>query len=160
MNPLSRYNLVHKFIPMPQAMKNTRYKGSSGKKWATLEKIPAWILTKVKERVAAKSNPTTMNQTSTVSTSSSSVNHPITSKSLGILKASTGKPDARARRNSKPDAASSSQRESTIYQESTPKVCERVIPSDCEVDQGSERNNRSDHNRLQAAYVEIDDSSM
>ena len=37
------------------------------------------------------------------------MNHPIASKSPGILKASTGKPDARARRNSKPDAASSSQ---------------------------------------------------
>ena len=39
----------------------------------------------------------------------SSVNHPIVSKSQGILKASAGKLDARARRNSKPDAASSSQ---------------------------------------------------
>ena len=37
------------------------------------------------------------------------MNHPITSKSPGILTASTGKPDARVRRNSKPDAASSSQ---------------------------------------------------
>ena len=61
------------------------------------------------DRVAAKSKPTTMNLTSTVSTSSSSVNHPIASKSLVILKASTGKPDARARRNSEPDAAPSSQ---------------------------------------------------
>ena len=61
------------------------------------------------DRVAAKSKPTTMNLTSTVSTSSSSVNHPIVSKSRGILKASTRACDARARRNSKPDAASSSQ---------------------------------------------------
>ena len=37
------------------------------------------------------------------------VPHPIASNRPGILKASTGKPDARARRNSKPDAASSSQ---------------------------------------------------
>ena len=44
------------------------------------------------------------NLTSTVSTISSSVNHPIASRSPGILKASTGKPDARARRNSKPDS--------------------------------------------------------
>ena len=50
-----------------------------------------------------------MNLTSAVSTSSSSVNHPIASKSPGILKASSGKPDARARRNSKPDEASCSQ---------------------------------------------------
>ena len=63
---------------------------------------------KEEDRVAVKSKPTAMNLTSTVSTSSSSVNHPIASKSLGILKASTGEPDARARRNSKPDAASSS----------------------------------------------------
>ena len=64
---------------------------------------------KEEDRVAAKSKPTTMNLTSTVSTSSSSVNYPIASKNKEILKASTGKPDARARRNSKPDAASSSQ---------------------------------------------------
>ena len=64
---------------------------------------------KEENRTVAKSKPTAMNLKSTVSTSSSSVNHPIASKRMGILKASTGKPDARARRNSKPDAASSSQ---------------------------------------------------
>ena len=57
----------------------------------------------------AMTKNTAMNLTSTVSTSSSSVNHPIASRSPGILKASTGKLDARARRDSKPDAASSSQ---------------------------------------------------
>ena len=67
---------------------------------------------KEEDRVAAKSKPTTMNLTcrskivaksrlvvmnlaSTVSTSSSSVNHPIASKGPGILKASAGKPNAR-----------------------------------------------------------------
>ena len=64
---------------------------------------------KEEERIVAKSKPTSMNLTSTVSTSSSSVNHPLASKRPGILKASAGKPDARARRNSKLDAASSSQ---------------------------------------------------
>ena len=64
---------------------------------------------KEEDRIVAKSKPTAMKLTSTVSTRSSSVNHPIASKSPGILKASTGKPDAMARRNSKPDAASSSQ---------------------------------------------------
>ena len=64
---------------------------------------------KEEDRIVAKSKPTAMNLTSTVSISSSSVNHPIASKSPGILKASAGKPDARARRNSKPDAASSPQ---------------------------------------------------
>ena len=56
----------------------------------------------------AKSKPTVMNLSSTVSASSSSAKDPIASKSLGILRVS-GKPDARERRNSKPDAASSSQ---------------------------------------------------
>ena len=64
---------------------------------------------KEEDRIVAKSKPTAMNLTSIVSTSSSSVNHPIASKIPGTLKASAGKPDARARRNSKPDAASSSQ---------------------------------------------------
>ena len=49
------------------------------------------------------------NLSSTVSASSSSAKDPIASKSSGILKASAGKPDARARRNSKPDAASGSE---------------------------------------------------
>ena len=64
---------------------------------------------KEEDRIVAKSRPMVMNLASTVSTSSSSANHPIASRSLGILKASAGKPDLRARRNSKPDAASSSQ---------------------------------------------------
>ena len=59
-------------------------------------------------RIVAKSKPVAMNLTSNVSTSFPSVNHPIASKSRGILKASTGKSDAKARRNSKPDAASGS----------------------------------------------------
>ena len=63
---------------------------------------------KEEDRIVAKSKPTAMNLTPNVSTSSSSVNHPIASKRPGILKASTGKPDARAR-SSNPDAASSSQ---------------------------------------------------
>ena len=32
MNSLNHYNLVHKFIPMPQAMRNSGCKGSSGKR--------------------------------------------------------------------------------------------------------------------------------
>ena len=64
---------------------------------------------KEEDRIVAKSMPTAMNLVVTVSTNSSSVNSPIASESLGILEASTGKPDARARSNSKPDAASSSQ---------------------------------------------------
>ena len=64
---------------------------------------------KEEDKFVAKSKPAAMNLTSTVSTSSSSVNHPIASTSPGKLKASAGKHDARARRKSKPDAASSSQ---------------------------------------------------
>ena len=114
---------------MTQAMKIPDAEAAANKEREKLEKIPAWNLTKVtniteliaeartegktvqkeEDRIVAKSKPTAMNVTSTVSTSSSSVNHPIASKSPGILNASTGKPDARARRNSKPDAASSSQ---------------------------------------------------
>ena len=63
----------------------------------------------------AKSKPTAMNLAVTVSTSSSSVNSPIASKSTEILKASSRqigcsvKPDVRSKRNSNPDASSSSQ---------------------------------------------------
>ena len=63
---------------------------------------------KEEERIVARSKPTVMNLSSTVSASSSSGKDPIASKSPGILRVS-GKPDARGRRNSKPDAASSSQ---------------------------------------------------
>ena len=60
---------------------------------------------KEEHRSVAKSKPMAMNLTSTVSTSSSSdyVKKPLDTQS------SIGKPEARAIRNSKPDAASSSQ---------------------------------------------------
>ena len=65
------------------------------------------------ERIVAKSKPTTMNQDFTVSTSSSTVQHPVASKTSGTLKAlgrtkrsSTGKPDVKEHDQ---DAASSSQ---------------------------------------------------
>ena len=65
------------------------------------------------DRIVAKSKPTTMNQAFIVSTSSSSVQNPVASKSLEILKApcrtdwsSSGKLDAR---DFNRDAASSSQ---------------------------------------------------
>ena len=56
---------------------------------------------KDEERIVAKSKPTVMNLSSTVSASSSSAKDPIASKSPGILRVSA-KPDARARRNLKP----------------------------------------------------------
>ena len=42
--------LVHKFIPMPQAMKIPAAKAPVDKEWEKLEKIPAWDLTKVRSK--------------------------------------------------------------------------------------------------------------
>ena len=39
-NPLQHYNLVHKFNPMPQAMKIPDAKAAVNKEWEKLEKIP------------------------------------------------------------------------------------------------------------------------
>ena len=47
---LQHYNLVHKFIPMPQAMKIPAAKAAVDKEWEKLEKIPAWDLTKVRSK--------------------------------------------------------------------------------------------------------------
>ena len=47
-NSLQHYNLVHKFIPMPQAMKILAAKAAVDKEWEKLEKISAWNLTKVR----------------------------------------------------------------------------------------------------------------
>ena len=49
-NSLQHYNLVHKFIPMPQAMKFPTAKAAVGKEWEKLKKIPAWDLTKVRSK--------------------------------------------------------------------------------------------------------------
>ena len=43
-NSLQHYNLVHKFIPMPQAMKIPAAKAAVDKEWEKLEKISAWKL--------------------------------------------------------------------------------------------------------------------
>ena len=47
---LQHYNLVHKFIPMPQALKIPAAKTAADKEWETLEKISAWNLTKVRSK--------------------------------------------------------------------------------------------------------------
>ena len=47
---LQHYNLVHKFIPMPQAMKIPAAKAAVDKEWEILEKISAWNLTKVRSK--------------------------------------------------------------------------------------------------------------
>ena len=49
-NSLQRYKLVHKFIPMPQAMKIPAAKAPVDKEWEKLEKISAWNLTKVRSK--------------------------------------------------------------------------------------------------------------
>ena len=49
-NSLQHCNLVHKFIPMPQAMKIPAAKAAVDKKWEKLEKISAWNLTKVRSK--------------------------------------------------------------------------------------------------------------
>ena len=49
-NSLQQYNLVHKFIPMPQAMKIPAAKAAVDKEWEKLEKISAWNLTNVKSK--------------------------------------------------------------------------------------------------------------
>ena len=49
-NSLQHDNLVHKFIPMPQAMKIPAAKAAVDKEWEKLEKISAWNLTKVRSK--------------------------------------------------------------------------------------------------------------
>ena len=49
-NSLQHFYLVHKFIPMPQAMKILAAKAAVDKEWEKLEKIPAWDLTKVRSK--------------------------------------------------------------------------------------------------------------
>ena len=44
-NSLKHYTLVHKFIPMPQAMKIPAAEAAVDKEWEKLEKISAWNLT-------------------------------------------------------------------------------------------------------------------
>ena len=49
-NSLQHYNLVHKFIPMPQAMKIPAAKAVVDKEWEKLEKVPVWDKTKVRNK--------------------------------------------------------------------------------------------------------------
>ena len=49
-NSLQHCNLVHKFIPMPQAVKFPAAKAAVDKECEKLEKISAWSLTKVKSK--------------------------------------------------------------------------------------------------------------
>ena len=49
-NSLQHYNLVHKFIPLPQAMKIPAAKAAVDKEWEKLDNISAWNLTKVRSK--------------------------------------------------------------------------------------------------------------
>ena len=49
-NSSQHYNLVHKFIPMPQTYENSCSKSSSGQGMGKLEKISAWNMTKVRSK--------------------------------------------------------------------------------------------------------------
>ena len=49
-NSLQHYNLIHKFIPMPQAMKFLQRKQRWTRNGKKLEKFSAWNLTKVKSK--------------------------------------------------------------------------------------------------------------
>ena len=49
-NSLLHYNLVHKFIPMPQAVKIPAAKAAVDREWEKLEKNSAWDLAKVRSK--------------------------------------------------------------------------------------------------------------
>ena len=47
---MTHYNLVHKFISIPQAIKIPDAKAAVDKEWKKVETIPAWQLEKVKSK--------------------------------------------------------------------------------------------------------------
>ena len=49
-NSQQHYNLAHKFIPMPQAVKIPAAKAAVDNEWEKSEKISAWNLTKVRSK--------------------------------------------------------------------------------------------------------------
>ena len=49
-NSINHYNLVHKIIPTPQAMKIPDAKAAVDKEWDKREKIPAWQMDKMKSK--------------------------------------------------------------------------------------------------------------
>ena len=49
-NSLQHYNLVHKFILMPQALEIPAAKAAADKEWEKLEKISTWNLKKVRSK--------------------------------------------------------------------------------------------------------------
>ena len=55
---MTHYNLFHKFIPMPQAMKIPDAKAAVDKEWNKLESIPAWDLRESQEQERGYSRST------------------------------------------------------------------------------------------------------
>ena len=49
-NSFQHYNLVHKFIPMPQAIKFPAAKAAADKEWEKMEKISEWNLPIVRSK--------------------------------------------------------------------------------------------------------------
>ena len=49
-NSLQHYLLIHKFIPMPQALKIPAAKAAVDKEWENWRKISAWNMTKVRSK--------------------------------------------------------------------------------------------------------------
>ena len=49
-NSISDFNLVHKFLPLPQAMKIPHAQAAVHKEWKKLETIPAWQVEKMKSK--------------------------------------------------------------------------------------------------------------
>ena len=47
---MNLYHLVHKFIPLPQAMNNPDAKAAEDKEWKKLETIPAWQWDRLKSK--------------------------------------------------------------------------------------------------------------
>ena len=49
-NSMNHYNVVHQFLPMPQAMKILDAQAAVDREWKKLETIAAWQLDKVKSK--------------------------------------------------------------------------------------------------------------
>ena len=49
-NSLQHYSMVHNFIPLPQAIKISEARAAVDTEWEKLEKIPAWDITKVRNK--------------------------------------------------------------------------------------------------------------
>ena len=63
---MTHYNLVHKFIPMPQAMKILDAKAAVDKEWKKLETIPAWAMLRAKREVILGAKRRTESQFATL----------------------------------------------------------------------------------------------